>query len=163
MKRRVLKITAFILLIASMLVAPVSASAASKSAVMILSVTVDGARLREGPTGDYEVITSLDKGTKVFYAGKKKFAFCYVCTSHGVKGYIYKDYLAPYGAAYKNQIYYAAAKTKVYKKAGKSSGVTTLSKGQHVIVYEVQNDWAYIKTMSGKGGFVKASALRKAG
>ena len=52
---------------------------------------------------------------------------------------------------------------KVYKKASThSSKKTTLSKGQHVIVYQVKGNWAYIKTLGGTGGFVKKSALKKA-
>jgi len=162
MKHKVMMMAMAVLLIASMLIAPMSASAASNSTVQILKVTVDGARLRAAPSGD--ILTSLKKDSKVFYLNKNKASFCYVCTSKGVRGYIFRDYLASYGAAYADQIYYANTKAKVYKKASTSSSrVGTLSKYQHVIVYEVRGNWAYIKTMGGKGGFVKASALSKAG
>lgn len=164
MKRRILTMLVAVLLVASIMAAPMSASASSKSMVQILKVTVDGARLREGPTSGYSIITSLDKGTKVFYRGKQKHSFCYVCTAYGQKGYIFRDFLASYGAAYASQIYYASSKVKVYKKASTGSGkVTTLGKGQHVILYQSNGDWAYIKTLGGKGGFVRASALKKAG
>ena len=56
------------------------------------------------------------------------------------------------------------SKVKAYKKATTSSGrATTLGKGQLVIVYQVKGNWAYIKTLGGKGGYVKTSALKKAG
>lgn len=155
------------LLIASLLAMPLDASAASsKKKVYILKVTVDGARLREGPSSSYDVITSLKQGAKVFFAGSHKNAFCYVCTTGGTTGYIYKGFLKSYGAVYASQIYYCKDKSaKVYTRtsSGKVKTVTTLSKRQFVIVYQAKGDWAYIKTLSGKGGFVKKSALAKAG
>ena len=55
------------------------------------------------------------------------------------------------------------AKVKVYKKANTNTKkVAVLSKNQHVIVYEVKGKWAYIKTLGGKGGYVKKSVLTKA-
>ena len=162
MKRRVLLMLLSVLLIASM-VMPASAYAASKKTVQILQVTVDGARVRKGPGSSYDVITSVRNGGKVFYLGKEKSSFYYVRTDHGVQGYMYKGFLKSYGAAYKDQIYYAKEKAKVYKKASThSSRKTTLSKGQHVIVYQVKGNWAYIKTLGGTGGYVKKSALKKA-
>ena len=60
-------------------------------------------------------------------------------------------------------LYYATQRAKVYKKATThSTRKTTLSKGQHVIVYSVSGNWAYIKTLGGTGGYVKKSALKKA-
>ena len=58
---------------------------------------------------------------------------------------------------------YISKDTYVYKKASTGSGrKTTLSKGQHVVVYQVKGSWAYIKTLSGTGGYVKKSNLKKA-
>lgn len=154
-----------LLLIASMFIAPVSASAASgNKVVQILKVTADGARLREGPSSAYEVITSLKDGEKVFYLDKQVDAFCRVRTSKGKIGYMYKGFLKSYGAAYYDQIYYSKNKSvKVYKKASTSTKkVAVLSKNQHVIVYEVKGRWAYIKTLGGTGGYVKKSNLAKA-
>ena len=164
MKRRFLTMILAALLVVSTLLAPVSAVAASKSMVQILKVNVDGARLRSGPSSDYGVLTSLDKGSKVIYLGKQSNSFSYVCTAYGRKGYIFRDYLTSYGAAYSSQIYRAKKKVKAYKKASTSSSrVTTLGKGQLVIVYQTKGNWAYIKTLGGKGGYVKKSALSKAG
>ncbi len=163
MKRKILVMLLSVLLVASMLIAPLSASAASKKTVQIMQVTVDGARVRSGPGSSYDVVTSVKNGAKVFYLGKEKSSFYYIRTDHGVKGYMYKGFLKSYGAAYASQVYYATQRTKVYKKASSgSSKKTTLTKGQHVIVYQVKGNWAYIKTLGGTGGFVKKSALKKA-
>ena len=166
MKRRILMMALCLMLIVSMVAAPMSASAASNKKVYILKVTVDGARIRKGPSSDYDVITSVSSGTKVFYTGKMKNAFAYVCTSGGTIGYIYKGFLKSYGAAYAYQIYYCKDRSaKVYTRtsSGKIKTVTRLSRHQFVVVYQVKGDWAYIKTLSGTGGFVKKSSLAKAG
>ena len=163
MKRKILVMLLSVLLVASMLIAPLSASAASKKTVQIMQVTVDGARVRSGPGSSYDVVTSVKNGAKVFYLGKEKSSFYYVRTDHGVKGYMYKGFLKSYGACYPSQVYYATKRAKVYKKASSgSSKKTTLTKGQHVIVYQVKGNWAYIKTLGGTGGYVKKSALKKA-
>lgn len=163
MKRRILMMIVSALLVASMLIAPMSASAASKKTVQILQVTVDGARLRKGPSSSYDVVTSVKNGGKVFYLGKEKSSFYYVRTDHGAQGYMYKGFLKSYGACYKDQVYYVTKKTKAYKKASThSSSKATLSKGQHVIVYQVKGNWAYIKTLGGTGGYVKKNVLKKA-
>ena len=161
MKRRVISVILTVVLLAAMAIAPAGAMAAKK--IQILQVTVKGARLRQGPSSNYSVKKSLNKGAKVFYLGKGKDSFYKVRTDHGVVGYMYKGFLKSYGACYQSQVYYASKKVKVYKKASTHSGrKTTLSKGQHVIVYQVKGSWAYIKTLGGKGGYVKKSALKKA-
>ena len=161
MKRRLMTLVLVVAMLASMVFVPVSASAASK--VKILQVTVDRARVRLGPSSAYGVITSLKKGSKVFYLKKMKDSFAYICTSSGVKGYMYKGYLKSYGTVYSNQVYRATKRAYVYKKASSgSSHVTRLSKNQHVIVYQVSGNWAYVKTLGGKGGYVKKSILTKA-
>lgn len=166
MKRKYWMMALSALLIVTMLVAPFSASAASgKKKVYILKVTEDGARIRKGPSSAYDVITSAKKGTIVFYMGKHKDAFCYICTSGGTVGYMYKGFLKSYGACYAYQVYYCKDRSAgVYTRnsSGKVKKVTTLSKHQFVVVYQAKGDWAYIKTLSGTGGFVKKSALAKA-
>ena len=162
MKRRVISVILTVVLLAAMAIAPAGAMAAKK--IQILQVTVKGARLRQGPSSNYSVKKSLDKGTKVFYLGKIKNSFAHVRTTGGTEGYVYKGFLKKYGTCYKNQVYYnSKSSLKVYKKPSThSSRVARLSKNQHVIVYQVKGNWAYIKMVSGKGGYCKASALRKA-
>ena len=164
MKRRILTLVLTVVLLASMVVMPVSASALNKTKVHILRVTVDQARLRAGPSSAYERITSLKKGSKVFYLRKMKDSFAYICTSNGVKGYMYRGFLEKYGMCYAYQVYRCKnSSANVYKKASTSSArVTRLTKNQHVVVYQVSGSWAYIKTLGGKGGYVKKSALTKA-
>ena len=161
MKRRMMVLVLVVAMLASMVFVPVSASAAKK--VKILQVTEDRARIRLGPSSAYGVITSLKKGSKVFYLNRMKDSFAYICSSGGVKGYMYKGYLKSYGTVYSNQIYRCTKKGYLYKKASSgSSHVAKLSKNQHVVVYQVSGSWAYIKTLGGKGGYVKKSILTKA-
>lgn len=165
MKRRAMALLLTMIVLASMFAIPVGASAASKKKVQILRVTEDGARVHSGPSAFYEVIGSLKKGQKVFYLDQIKNSFAYICNEKGYTGFVYKGFLERYGVVYKYQIYRSTkSKVGVYKKPSTKSGkVTKLSKNQHVIVYQVQGSWAYIKTLSGKGGYVKTSALTKAG
>ena len=165
MKRRILVLVLSILLIAATVIAPVSASAASRKSVAIMKVTVNGARVRKGPSSNYGIITSVKKGAKVFYLGKHKKSFYLVRTSHGKVGYMYKGFLKSYGACYEDQIYRLKKSTPLFKKASTRSvrKVAKLGKGLHVIVYQTKGKWAYVKTMSGKGGYVKKKLLKKVG
>lgn len=143
--------------------APVTALAKAKT-VNILVVTGDYVRLRSEPsaaTGD--VVTTLGKGSKVFMLTYNK-GWVYLRTSRGKMGYMYKDYLKFYGAAKLNSIYFVSSSSlKLYKKASTSAGrVTTLPRWEHVIVYATSGKWAYVKTLSGKGGFALRSGLTKA-
>lgn len=162
MKRRIISLMMVIALLAAMAVAPVGAMAATK--VKILKVTVDGARVRSGPSSNYDVKTSVKKGSKVIYLGKTKNSFAHIRTAGGTDGYMYNGFLKNYGSCYKSQIYYSKKSgLAVYKKASTSSSkVTKLKKRQHVILYQVKGKWAYIKTLGGKGGYCKASSLSKA-
>lgn len=158
MKRRMLAVLLCLMLLASIFAIPASAT----SVVRIMKVNVNGARLRKGP-GDYDIITSLKKGTKVLYTGKHVNAFYQVRTSGGRVGYVYKRYLTKYGAATSKQVYYTNKKVTMRRRnSSSSSGVKRLKKNTLVLVYEVRGSWAYVKTLSGKGGYVKVSALRKA-
>ena len=162
MNRRFISLALVVALLAAMAIVPAGASAASK--IKILKVTVDGARVRQGPSSAYSVKTSVKKNGKVFYLGKMKNSFAYIRTSGGTEGYMYKGFLKSYGSCYKSQVYYSKKSgLKVYKKPSThSSKATKLKKHQHVILYQVKGKWAYIKTVSGKGGYCQASALAKA-
>ena len=151
-------------MLVGMAAAPVSASAAMKDRVVkIMKVNVQGARLREGPTSKYDVITSLGKGDCVFYLEKNKTAFNYIRSSKGEIGYVYEGFLDSYGACKLSQVYYATSAAKLCNRPSEaSSRVATISKKEHVIVYKTRGSWAYVKTLQGKGGYVRLSKLKKA-
>lgn len=158
LKRRLFAAILGLVLLVSILAVPASAA----SVVKVMKVNVHGARLRSGP-GNYSVITSLKKGTKVLYTGKKVNAFYQVRTSGGKVGYVYKKFLSSYGAATSKQVYYTTkATTMRHRASSKSSSVKRLKKNTLLLVYATSGSWAYVKTLSGKGGYVKISALSKA-
>ena len=163
MKRRTIALLLTILLLLGTVVAPVGASAASKSKVRILKVTVDGARIRKGPSSAYDVVTSVRKGGRVVYLNSMKNSFARVSTEYGTVGYMYKGFLKSYGLAYRSQMYYSSSgKVGVYKRTStNSTRLTKLSKHQIVVVYQVKGNWAYIKTLGGTGGYVQKKYLKK--
>ena len=159
MKKRILMLMLCVLLIASTVLAPISAMAASTSSILI--VNVDGARLRGG-TNLTRIITSLRKGTRVVYNGKHIGSMYYVRAENGKKGYVYKRYLSAYGAASSKKVYGVTRKTYLYKRASSSSRhVARLAKGTTLIVYKTKGNWAYVRTLTGKAGYVKTSYLRR--
>lgn len=158
MNRKLLMLLLCAILIASTVLAPVSALAATSK---ILIVNVDGARLRNG--GNHKkILTSLKKGSRVVYSGTHDGSMYLVRASNGKKGYIYKRYLSAYGAAPSKKVYYTTKKIPLYRHASTSARrVTRLDKGTTVIVYETKGSWAYVRTLSGRAGYVKKSYLKK--
>jgi len=143
------------------LTAPLSALAAAKT-VNILKVSADGARLRDAATAG-EVLTTLAKGTKVFYLGRSG-GMAYVCTERGVKGYVYAGYLEAYGAVRLANIYYVKSTSlAVYQSASASSKrLGSIPKNGYILLYKADGNWGYIKTLSGRAGYVLLSGLKKA-
>lgn len=162
MKRKVLKSVLCSLLAIAMLMAPMSALASTKTA-LILKVNADWVRMRDGSDVGDDVITRLRKGTKVLYWGVHDDEMYKVLTSSGKTGYIYKGYLSTYGAMKLNQVYITTGSTKLYKRSGSSlKGNGTLAKGKYVVVYKTSGGWAYIKTMSGKSAYCQTATLKRA-
>ena len=158
MKRNVMKSFICILMILAMLMAPMTASAASVARIM--KTNSDWVRMR---SSSGEQIARLRKGTKVLYWGSKIDEMYKVMTSNGKTGYIYKDYLSTYGAMNLKSVYITTATTQMYNRSGsslKKSG--KLASGKYVMVYKTSGNWAYIKTMSGKGAFVQKDTLKRA-
>ena len=157
----------FVLMLALMLalsaVLPTVGFAASKKnkTIYIVNVDNDGVRVRSTPNGGDNVMTTLKKGTKLFYLGQEG-AYYKVCSEFSTTtGYIYKGYVSYYGATSLNSIYRCNGKTYVYTRPTTSSGRSaTLKSGQFVIVRAVSGKWAYINTISGVKGYVKTSSLR---
>jgi len=158
-KNRVFRVVLCALLIAALTAVPLAASA-SKNLVMILKTTVDGARLREGPTSAFEVICTLDKNDKVFYSGQTSEHFCLVRTTKGEVGYIYEGFLTNYGNVRTNMVWYAREYTRIYSGPSTGSGRSgSLEKNEHVLVFRTSGDWAFVRTMTGRSGYVQTSAL----
>ena len=157
MKRKLLVMLVCLTLVLSTVIAPVSAYA---GIVKIMKINTN-ARLRSGP-GDYPWSKILKKGTKVLYAGRKSKAFCYVKTTDGSTGWVFRDFLSEYGAVNSSSIYKTNGKATVYSSPSTSSGkVKSLSKGAYVMVYATKGGWAYVRTTSGKGGYMQVSKLTK--
>ena len=154
-----------LLMLTLSIVPPVAApsnTAQAAGSMKIMKTNVQGGRLREGPSSEYDVITTLDKGEKVFYAGKSKNAFCYVCTADGKIGYIYKGFLSSYGTVRTSSIYYTRGKNvRMYKKPSTSaSKAATLRQQQYIIVYQKAGNWAYVRTLDGKAGYIQLSKIK---
>lgn len=162
MKRNVIRLIVCVLMILTMVIAPISTAYAA-STVKLMKVNVDGARLREGPSSAYEIITSIRYGKKVFYSGKMESSFCYVCTEDGQKGYVFRDFLSNYGVVRVDQVYYATGHARMYSRANTgSSRVETLTKNEMIIVFKTAGKWAYARTLDGKAGYVQLSYLNHA-
>ena len=158
MKRSVWKSFVCGLLIVVMLAS--SAPAFASSVARIMKVTGDYVRLRTSSSQGSSVVTRLRKGDKVLYWGQKDGSMYKVLTTSGKTGYVYRSYLTTYGAMQLNKVYVTTASTKMYN--ANKRGIGTLSKGKYVMVYKTQGNWAYVKTMSGKGAFVNRSTLKRA-
>jgi len=158
MKRKLVRMLLCLMLVVSTAVTP-AALAASYPPVAIMMCTVEGGRLRQGPSSSYDVITSLQPGDRVFYMNETVGAFYLVRTSTGMTGYIYKEFLQYYGAARADQIYFANYDgVKVYKQPSAGSGrAGSLSLAEHVIIYKVVGEWGLVKTLYGGTGYVRMS------
>ena len=159
MKRNFLKFVVCMMLIAAMLAAPMSASAASMAHIM--KINVSDARLRVAP-GDTEIIAKLRRSTKVLYWGVEDDNYCKIATLDGEVGYVFEDYLSHYGTVKQSMVYTNDSKISLYKKSGdslKKSG--SISADQLILVYKTSGDWAQIKTITGKSGYCNLSSLNK--
>jgi len=133
---------------------------AASSVARIMKVNANNVRLRES---DGSVITNLKKGTQLLYWGVKDDAMYKVVTNNGKMGYVYGQYLSTYGAMKLDKVYITTDKITLYKRSGttlKANG--SLAEGKYVMVYKAASGWAYIKTMTGKGAYVKTEDLKRA-
>lgn len=163
--RRFLRVVVCLLLMITVVAAPIvtvpSMSASAASSYKVMRCNVDGGRLRKGP-GNYPVIRTLKRGEKVIYSGQMKNAFCLVATMDGKIGYIYKNFLSNYGVVRKDQLYYTGTRNvKLYSKASTGARSVTLKNRQFVTVYQKAGNWAYVKTLDGKGGYLQLSKIKK--
>lgn len=162
MKRTLIIMLALMLALSAVLPSVGFAASKSKSKKIIYVVNVDnnGLRVRSEPNGGDNVMTTLKKGTKLFYLGTKG-AYYKVCSEYSyTSGYVYKGYVSYYGAVAYDSIFRADGRTTVYSRPSTSSRRSaTLKDGQFVIVRAVSGKWAYIYTISGTKGYVRTSSL----
>ena len=84
MKRFLVALLAVMLTMTAVLPSVSDAYAASKKKVVyILNIDNDGVRVRSTPNGGDNVMTSLKKGTKLFYLGKSG-SWYKVCSEYGL-------------------------------------------------------------------------------
>lgn len=161
MKRTVILMLALVLALSTVLPS-VGFAASSKKNKVIYVVNIDnnGVRAREQPHGGDNVITTLKKGTKLFYLGQSG-SYYKVCSEYSPRaGYVYKGYVSYYGAVAYDSIFKCDGKTYVYSRPSTSSRRTaTLKDNQFVIVRAVSGKWAYVFTISGIKGYVRTSNL----
>lgn len=149
------------LLLIIVLTLPALSASAAKWTYM--KVIVQDARVRKGP-GAYEIITSLDKGTKVISTGRANKSYYRIITPGGQIGYIFRDHVKALASADSSKIYKTTAKVNLRRKARAGSTlVKTLKAGTYVKVLSVSGGWTHVKTADGKKGYVRSDLLKKVG
>ncbi len=154
MKLRFLKIFISLMLIVSMSILPMVAQASG--AVYILMVTEDWARIR------YEdgTIESLRAGTKLMYLYDGGNMQCWVSTTSGKKGYIYRGYVKVYGAYSRNRIGYNTENASLYVRNGEHlEWVATLPAGEYVFLLRLNGNWAQVRLRNGKTCYMSTDTL----
>lgn len=162
MKRRLLKAIVCLTLIFAVVILPTCAMAGSTA--YIYKLAYGNVNFRGKNTdGSWYVKKLLKSGTKVLYWGEKSGQMYKVYTTSGDTGYVFKDYLSPYGAIKKNRIgVVKSGGTTAYKLSGsklKKNG--SLKAGTMLLVYAYNSGWAKCKKVSGTTVYVKTSALKK--
>lgn len=159
MKRKGLCIALCAALLLAALGSALSASAASGIITMFKTTVADG-RLREGPSSQYNVVRTLRQGEKLFYLGNTSASFMQVRTTSGEIGYIYDEFLTPYGNVRADQIYCANTTVTVYRTPSTGASRSgTLAGGEAVLVFAISGNWAFLKSFSGVSGFASLSNL----
>lgn len=130
--------------------------------------TTDGVNVRAKPNSSSKVLTSVSAGTSVTKTGSS--GNWIAVNVNGVKGYIYKSYLA----GSKNSFTATVSKSSTYRAVITASSVNlrakpsfsgrikgSLSAGQSITVCATSGSWKKIKTQAGKTGFVYSSYVGK--
>lgn len=136
-------------------------SAASAAQWTFMKVVVQDARVRKGP-GDSDIITSLDKGTKVIAVARPNKSYYKVKMKDGSTGYIFRDHLKSMASADSSKVYKTTARVNLRRHArARSSLVKTLRSGTYVKLISKSGGWAHIQTADGKKGYLRADYLKK--
>ena len=154
------KLIVSLLLIVVLTLPTLSASAAKWT---YMKVIVQDARVRKSP-GPSDIITSLDKGTKVISTARANKAYYKIIAPDGRVGYIFRDHVKALGSADSGKVYKTTGKVNLRRKprAG-STLIKTLKAGTYVKVLSVSGGWTHVKTVDGKKGYVRSDLLKKAG
>ena len=138
-------------------------SAASAAKWTFMKVVVQDARVRKGP-GDSDIITSLDKGTKVIATARPNKSYYKIIMPNGQTGYIFRDHVTSTGSADSSRVYKTTTRVNMRRHArARSTLIKTLKAGTYVKVLSRSGGWARIQTASGKKGYVRADYLKKMG
>ena len=149
-----------LLLIVVLLMSTLTASAAKWR---YMKVVVQDARVRKGP-GASDIITSLDKGTKVICTARANKAYYKIITPGGHTGYIFRDHVKVIASADSSKVYVTTAKANLRRNARAGSTlIKTLKAGTFVKVLSVSGGWTHVKTVGGKKGYIRSDLLKKAG
>lgn len=156
MKRKIMTLGVLLMMAVSMMLMPVNALAAGKFMTVKSNVHLRSA------SNINDVITTLKKGTTVYFTGRKHKAFYEVKTSKGKVGYVFKMYLKDTDSKETGSVYRVKSNTCLYKKASRdSSRVCNLEENRYLLVVSVSDGWAYVRTANDKKGYVPTSVLKK--
>ena len=149
------------LILCLLVILSLAVSAASAATYTYMKVIVQDARVRKGP-GDSDIITSLDKGTKVLSTGMANKSYYKIKLSSGKTGYIFRDHVKKIASADASKVYQTTARVNLRRNPRVGSTlVKTLKKGAYVKVLSTAGGWTHVKTTDGKKGYVKSSLLKK--
>ena len=110
MKRALVFMLALMLALTAVLPSVGFAASKKNKVIYIVNVDNDGVRVRSTPSGGDNIMTTLKKGTKLFYLGQEG-SYYKVCSEFSTTtGYIYKGYVSYYGAASLNSIFFEGPK-----------------------------------------------------
>lgn len=138
-------------------------SAASAANWTFMKVVVQDARVRKSP-GDSDIITSLDKGTKVIATARPNKSYYKILMQNGQTGYIFRDHVQATATADSSKVYKTTTRVNLRRHARVSSAlVRTLKAHTYVKVLSRSGGWARVQTASGKKGYVRADYLKKVG
>ncbi|HHW21492.1 MAG TPA: SH3 domain-containing protein [Clostridiaceae bacterium] len=124
-------------------------------------VNADKLNVREKPTKDSNLITSITRGDKVTYY-ETVGEWARITTSTDKNGYVLAEYLVDSADKTIKPVvkYVNADKLNVREKATKDSKlITSITRGDKVTYYETVGEWARITTWKDQKGYVLAKYL----
>lgn len=124
-------------------------------------VNADKLNVREEPTKESNLVTSITRGDKIAYY-ETVGEWARITTSTNKNGYVLAQYLVDSADKTIKPVvkYVNADKLNVREKATKDSKlITSITRGDKVTYYEIEGEWARITTWTDKNGYVLAKYL----